>query len=206
MAGRKLHLVEFPNVPGADDQPAAVRIRANLFDHLVDLVYRAAARCSPIAPLRSVDSAQIAFSVGPLVPDRDAVFVEIFDISVALEKPKQFIDDRFQMQLLGGEQGEAFGEGKASLGAKYCVGAGPSAVGFEFSLVQNKAEELVILEHSRNGRQPTCGSAHRQHLDKMFTALILSSPKTTAGAGRLAPESFRPEPPLLWELKSVVPV
>ena len=45
--------------------------------------------------------AEIAVLVGPLIPDRDAVFLEIGDVRVAGQKPQQLVDDRFQMQLFG---------------------------------------------------------------------------------------------------------
>src|SRR3546814_3920413 len=56
-------------------------------------------RRRPGAPLRAVDGSEIAVFVGPLVPDGDAVLLEIGDIGVAPQEPQQFMDDRPQMQL-----------------------------------------------------------------------------------------------------------
>jgi len=50
--------------------------------------------------LPAIDRTEVAVLVGPVVPDRDAVLIEIFDVGVAAQKPQQFVDDGFDMQLL----------------------------------------------------------------------------------------------------------
>src|SRR3546814_4430562 len=80
-----------------------------------DLVDVAAVRRRPGAPLRAIDRAQLALRVGPVVPDADAVALQVGDVGVALEEPQQFVDDRFQVQLLGGQQREALGQVEAHL-------------------------------------------------------------------------------------------
>ena len=60
----------------------------------------------------AVDRAEIAALVGPFVPNAHAVLVEILDVGVAGQEPEQLVDDRFQVQLLGGEQREAVSESK----------------------------------------------------------------------------------------------
>ena len=67
---------------------------------------RAAVGRAPVAPLRAVDAAQVAVLVRPLVPDRHAVFVEIFDVRVAAQKPEQLVNDGLGVQLFRGEQRE----------------------------------------------------------------------------------------------------
>ncbi len=72
--------------------------------NVVDLVDARAVAAAPVAPLRAVNAAEISVFVGPFVPNRDAVFVEIFDVGVAAQKPEQLVNDRLDVQLLGGEQ------------------------------------------------------------------------------------------------------
>jgi len=60
--------------------------------------------------LPSVDRPELTLFVRPLVPDADAVILEIFDVGVAGEEPEQSVNDRLEMQLLGRRQREAFGQ------------------------------------------------------------------------------------------------
>src|SRR5205085_748370 len=46
---------------------------------MVDLIDPDAILTAPITPLRAVNATEISFFVGPLVPDRHAVFVVIFE-------------------------------------------------------------------------------------------------------------------------------
>ena len=92
--------MDFANVPCAYDQAAAVRIRFDLRNDVVDLVDRLAVRGSPVAPLCTVDATQIAVFVGPLVPNGNTIIVQEFDIGVAAQEPKQFVYDGFEVQLL----------------------------------------------------------------------------------------------------------
>ena len=43
------------------------------------------------------------------------MFLEIMHVGVAAQEPKQFVDDAFQVQLLGGEQGKTLFEIKTHL-------------------------------------------------------------------------------------------
>ena len=58
----------------------------------------------PIAPLRAINAAEISFFVRPLIPNRDAVFVEIFDVRVAAQEPEQLVNDRLDVQLFCRQQ------------------------------------------------------------------------------------------------------
>ena len=107
VARRQRHLLKFARIPRRDDVPPAVGILFDLFDEPVDLVDRAAVRGPPIAPLRAIDAAQVAVLVRPLVPDRHAMLVQVFEVGVAAQEPEQFINDRFDVELLGREQRKA---------------------------------------------------------------------------------------------------
>src|SRR4051812_22466947 len=77
VAGRQGHLVQLAHVPGAHDQTPAVGFGFDLFDHLVDLINRASIPRAPVAPLSAVNPSQIAFAIRPLIPNRDAMLVEV---------------------------------------------------------------------------------------------------------------------------------
>ena len=106
VAGRQRHGVDFGGIPRGDDVAAAVGLAANLVDDARDLVDRAAVGRAPVAPLRAVDASEIAFGVGPFVPDGDAVVLEPFDVGVAAQEPEEFVGDRLEVDFLGGEKGK----------------------------------------------------------------------------------------------------
>ena len=128
MAGRKRHFVHLRGVPGAHQHTARIRITADGFHHLRELVYAAAVRGGPGAPLVPVDGAQIAVGIGPFVPDGDAVVLEELHIGISGDEPQELIDDGLEVHLLGGEQREALGQIEAHLIAEYALGARPGAV------------------------------------------------------------------------------
>ena len=78
--------------------------------------------------MRTVDRSEIAFRVGPLVPDGDAVFAEVADIGVPFQEPEQLVDNRFEMDLLGGQERKSIAERNADLGTKNGDGSGSGAV------------------------------------------------------------------------------
>ena len=83
VAGRQLHPLDVGHVPGRDDQAARIGIAADLLENPVDLVVNAPVRPLPGAPLLAVDRAEIAVGVGPFVPDRHAMRLEIGDVGLA---------------------------------------------------------------------------------------------------------------------------
>ena len=97
----------------------------------------------------AVDRTEIAVLVGPFVPDGDAVLVEIFDVGVAAQEPEQFVDDGFDVQLLGGDQREAGGEIEAHLMAEHRAGADAGAVALFHALGEHAFHEVEVLAHER---------------------------------------------------------
>ena len=85
--------------------------------------------------------------IGPFIPDRNAVFLEIGDVRVAFQEPEQLNDDRAQMQLLRGHHREAIGKVEPHLAAEHgaCARAGP--VGTLMPIVQDVLQEIEILLH-----------------------------------------------------------
>ncbi len=119
----------------------------DLTDQLRDLVDMAAVRCRPAAPLIAIDRAQVAIRVGPLIPDRDAVFLQISDIGRAGQKPDQLMNDGFEMQLLGRDQREAFLQIKTHLVTENRARAGAGTVGFGRAMLIHMAHEIEVLAH-----------------------------------------------------------
>ena len=101
----------------------------------------------PIAPLRAVDAAEIAVLVGPLIPDRDAVLVQVAHVGFAAEKPEQLVDDRFEMQLLRGQQRKSLSQIETRLRAEDGERAGAGAIHARLSLFEHQPKQIVILAH-----------------------------------------------------------
>ena len=56
----------------------------------------------------AVDGAQLTVLISPFVPNAHAVVLQILHVRTALQEPKQFVDDGFQMQFLCGEEWKTF--------------------------------------------------------------------------------------------------
>src|SRR5579859_3301274 len=110
-----------------------------------------AIRRRPRAPLVAIDRTELAVFVGPLVPDTYAVFLEITGIGFALQEPQQFMDDRLQVNLLGGQQREARLQVKAQLRAEYAERAGAGAVLLAVAVLQNMPHQIEVLAHRIGG-------------------------------------------------------
>ena len=81
------------------------------------------------------------------LPSLTHVLLQVLDVGIALNEPQQFVDDRFQVQLLGGHHREAFGQVKAHLPAEDRARAGAGAVGFVVPVLQNVAHEVKVGLH-----------------------------------------------------------
>ena len=104
MTRRQRHLFDLGRIPRAHNQSPAVGIFFDLSDHVVDLIDPDTIRAAPIPPLRAVNAAEIPAFIRPLVPNRDAVLIQIFDVGIATQKPEQLIDNRFDVELFGREK------------------------------------------------------------------------------------------------------
>ena len=122
-------------------------------DELRDLVDGFAIILGPRAPLLAVNRAEVAVFVGPFVPNADFILLEIADVGLAFEKPEELVNDRAEMQLLGGQAGEAFAEVVARLATKNTEGAGAGAVSTLFAVLKNIGEKVEISLHDRNEAQ-----------------------------------------------------
>ena len=152
VAGSEGHEMEFGGVPGRDDEAAAVRIFLNVLDNSGDLIDDGAVRAAPGAPLRAIDAAEVAVFIGPFIPDGDLVFLEGADVCIALEEPKEFVDDGAEVEFFCGEEGEGVAEVEAFLRAENRKCAGAGAVGFWSAGFEDEAEEAMVLLHGTGWR------------------------------------------------------
>ena len=132
---------------GRDDEAPRIGIAANLTKDICDLIDRLAAGRWPGSPLSAINWAQFALLVRPFVPDRNIVFLQISDIGIALEKPQELVDDRFQVQFLGRDHWEPVRQIKPHLMAEDAKGAGPRAIVFPDTVLAHALEEIEILLH-----------------------------------------------------------
>src|SRR2546427_9825659 len=98
-----------------------------------------------MTPLVAVHRAELAVLVGPLVPDRHAALLQPAHVGVAAQEPQQLVDDRLQVQLLGGEQREAVLEREAHLAAEHRKRAGPGAVRLARAAAEQLFQQVEIL-------------------------------------------------------------
>ena len=124
-----------------------VGIASYLLHDIGDLVDGRAVRRGPRAPLRAVDRTEVAVRVGPLVPDPNAVIVEIFDVGIAGEEPEQFVDDRLEMQFLGREQRKTLGEIEPHLMAEHGQRPGAGTVVLLDAVSENPLHQVLVLAH-----------------------------------------------------------
>ena len=85
--------------------------------------------------------------VGPLIPDRDLVVLQVLDVGVALQEPEQFDDDGAQVQLLGRHHREAVFEVEAQLASEDSPCARAGAVAPFEPVLQGIAQKIEILLH-----------------------------------------------------------
>ncbi len=107
MAWSEGHEMKLGGVPCRNDEAAAVRIFFDVFDDAGDLIDGGAIRAAPVAPLRSIDAAEVAFLIGPLVPDGDIVFPQVAGVCLAFQEPEQLVNDGAEVEFFRGEERKA---------------------------------------------------------------------------------------------------
>ena len=93
MAWGECHEMELAGIPSGYHQAATIGIFFDVLDHASDLVDGDPLRSAPVAPLRSIDAAEVSLFIRPLIPNRDFVFLEIGSVRVALKEPKELVND-----------------------------------------------------------------------------------------------------------------
>ena len=105
-----------------------IRIGPNLIDKLCDLVGVTPIRVRPTAPLIAINWSKITLVIRPLIPNPDSVILEVLDVGIALQKPKQLMDNGTQVQFFGRQYRKAILLIKPHLLSKTANGARFSAV------------------------------------------------------------------------------
>jgi hypothetical protein len=75
------------------------------------------------------------------------VLLQIPDIGIARQKPQQLMNDGFQMQLFGRNEGKTLTERKPHLMTKNRQCSGPSAVVFLDPTAEDEFHQVKILTH-----------------------------------------------------------
>src|SRR5690606_23349032 len=140
MAWAQGHIIQFAYIPCIDYDPSAIRLIPDEIDHLGQLIDHPTVRRTPGSPLRSVNGPQIPIFIRPLVPDSHPMILEVPDVGISLDKPKQFVDDRFEMKFFGGHQWKSLPEIKSGLITEYTPGTGTRPVSFVGPIFQNMIE------------------------------------------------------------------
>src|SRR5262249_53382496 len=83
----------------------------------------------------------------PLVPNGDAMLVEIFDVGVAGEEPEQLVDDRSQGQLLGGGKRKPVRQVEAHLMTEHRQRAGAGPIALLDAIGEHPFQQVVVLAH-----------------------------------------------------------
>lgn len=73
--------------------------------------------------------------IGPLVPNRHPVVVQVLDVGVAVQEPKQFVDDRAQVEFLGRQARKTGLQVEPHLMAEYADRSGSGAVALPDAVV-----------------------------------------------------------------------
>ena len=192
VAGLQGHRIEIGDVPCADDEPTRIGIAFDLLDQPGDLVNRSTIGALPGSPLLAVDRTEIAFAIGPFIPDANPVFLQVGNIGIALQKPDQLVDDRAQMQFLGRDQRETLGQIESHLPAEDGMRAGSCAIGFRRAFFQDVPKQFQILLHqlaSFGGSSTMRGCKIGARLD----ITIRTRPRMTKGSDRIWPMVSQPQ-------------
>jgi hypothetical protein len=147
VARQQCHFFQFTHIPGAYQDAARIRIAAQLLHHLSELIDVASVGGRPISPLLAIHGAEFALLVRPFVPDADVMIAQIFDVGVAAQEPQKLINDRPQVQLLGGHQRKAILKVEAHLITEHAQRAGSGAIALGGAVQPDVAQEVEILPH-----------------------------------------------------------
>ena len=162
VAGGKRHAVELADVPSAHDDPARVRILAQLLDHASDLVDVTSVSGCPGAPLPAVYGAELALLVRPLVPDRDTPLLERADIRLAAQEPEQLFDHGLEVYALGRDEWKARGEVETQLLSEHRERAGARAIHFAGTVLTDVAHQVEVGAHFRRSFRKARGARKRR--------------------------------------------
>ena len=124
-----------------------IRLVPEVFQQFCQLVDPPASWADPVAPLGAVNRTQITVLVCPLVPDPDAVFIEVADIGIAVQKPEQFVDDRSEVEFLGRDRRKTPGQVEPHLVTEVTDGPRAGTVGLAGAVIQDMLQKIQVGAH-----------------------------------------------------------
>ena len=155
MAGGQGHGIHIGDVPGRNDVPPGLRVAAQGFDHTSELIHVSSVRGRPGTPLITVDGSEVAVSVGPFIPDGDAVLMQPGDVGVASQEPQQLAKNRPGVHTFGGQQRKSFGQVESHLVAEDAAGTGAGAIAAVGSVGHDTAQQIQVNLHYCSFSQAT---------------------------------------------------
>jgi hypothetical protein len=147
VARRERHSRHVGRVPGAHNQPARIRIRADGFDDFADLIDALARRCGPRPPLFAINRAKLAFVISPFIPDGNMILVEILNVRLTAQKPQQLVNNRSQVKLFRRHERKPIGQVEPHLIAENTACAGAGAVALGNAVIEDVLQQVEILLH-----------------------------------------------------------
>lgn len=169
MTRRQCHCVDKRYVPCRHDQSPRIRIFLDLLDDACDLVIRLPVRPLPTPPLRTVDRTQIAILIRPLVPDRDAVVLQILNVRLALQEPEKLVNDGLCMHLLRREQRKAGSKIETHLIPEHGERSRSRPVIFLRAVILHVPEEIQVLFHAQMVQEKAFTVTELRHTSVMFS-------------------------------------
>ena len=130
---------------------AGIGIVPDPIDRGTDLIDAAAVGGGPGSPLDTVDRPELAVGIGPVVPDTNAVLLQIADVALSRKEPQQLVEDRAGVQFLGGQEGEAIGQIEAHLVPEDAQGPGAGSVSLFDPFVEDPSQQVQIRLHRPGG-------------------------------------------------------
>src|SRR5258708_565080 len=160
---RQVDFFGVSRIPAGNDQAARIWICLNLanqFGNLIDTIaFRiVTAERTPKIPIDWAEIACLASKpagvllVGPFGPDVDTAGAQVCLVRVARQEPEQFFRHPAKGHSLGGDDGKAFTQIKASLKSEMRDGADACPVVMLFAVGQNRLEQVVVLFHRSEWR------------------------------------------------------
>ncbi len=144
MTGGKGHLVQLSDVPCGNKMAAALGVLPDGAYDLVDLVDAGSVSLPPLGPLGTVNAAEIAGCIRPLIPDRDPVVVQVANIGVAFEEPEEFVDNGLGVNFFRGEEGEGLAEVETDLTPEDGIGADTGPVLPKLARLKDFPQQIKI--------------------------------------------------------------
>ena len=145
MTRHERHLGQIGHVPSAHDHASRVGIGLQCFHEIGNLIDVLSIGRGPTSPLHPIHGPQISIFLGPFVPDGDPALLKPQVAARTTQEPQQLLNDRSQVDFLGGHQGKPLVQIKAHLVAKNTARARTSAVFLVHPVGEHMAHKVFVL-------------------------------------------------------------